>query len=99
MEATNAINLKANKLDVSIGTRAFLVVHIWLYKTEQYINLTELMNPDVTLNDSNKIIFASAFFTGPASVWWFTRAQSNTVPATWVAFKGNVSQEFVPAEC
>ena len=98
MEANNAINVKPNKPDAFTGTRDFLVVHTWLYKMEQYINLTQLMNSDLTLNDANKIMFASTFLTGTASVWWFTRVQSNTVPATWAEFKGTISQEFVPAD-
>ena len=93
-----AIKLKPNKPEPYNGKRDFLVVNTWIYKLEQYMLLLQVNNPTQPLSEANKIMFASTFLTGTASVWWFTLVQSNAMPTTWEDFKATLSREFVPED-
>lgn len=94
----SSISLKGNKPETFNGNRDFLGVNTWLYKIEQYLALTQISSPQVTLTDLNRITFASSYFSGNAAVWWFNIVQSVAAPTTWDNFKELVIKEFIPAD-
>jgi len=92
------ISLKPNKPETYDGRRDYLVINTWLYKIEQYLSLLMITNPNMQLDESTRITYASTFFTSTAAVWWYTLVQVGQVPTTWVAFKEAVIREFVPED-
>lgn len=42
--------IEPNKPEAHNGKRDFLAVSTWLYKIEQYLNLTQVLNPDLRMN-------------------------------------------------
>lgn len=94
----SSINLKPNKPDSFEGTRDFLTLNNWLYTIEQYLSLTRISVPTISITDHNKIAIASSYLKGNAAIWLYNKVNSSNIPATWEAFKNAISTEFIPAD-
>ena len=97
-EEVEGLDQKPNKPECFEGKRDMLLVNTWMYKIEQYLALTQLRKPSLTLTDANKISFASSFFTSTAAVSWFTTVQNGNIPTTWRDFTAWIRAEFVPSD-
>lgn len=94
----DAVNLKPNTPETNDGRRDILTVNTWIFKVEQYLELSQLNAPNNPISDENQIRLASTFLKGPAAIWWYNNVSSGNVPSTWNDFKYAVSQEFIPRD-
>lgn len=94
----SSIKFKPNSPEVYGGKRDYLVVNTWLYKVEQYFRIMDLFNPGVLTIEANRVMFASTFLSGTASIWWYRLVQANSVPTTWQEFSTALKHEFVSAD-
>lgn len=94
----SSINLKPNKPDTYDGRRDFLTVNTWIYKVEQFLNLSQLSSPETLITDLNRIQFASSYLTGNAAVWWFNVVNGVDAPTSWEGFRTKLVEEFIPAD-
>lgn len=78
-----SFHLKPNKHETYDGRHDYLTVSTWLFILEQYLCLTLIVSSDVPLPDSRKILFASSYIEGPATVWWFNAVTAGNVQASW----------------
>ena len=91
-------NFKPKRPEPYDGKRDQLTVHTWVYKMEQFFALQAAVSQANVLTDYNKVLFASAFLSGNAATWWYTRVQNGTAPAEWEQFKAELKNEFVPSD-
>lgn len=93
-----SFHLKPNKPETYDGRRDYLTVSTLMYTLEQYLNLSQINSPNVSLPEGSKIAFASSYMKGAAAVWWFNIVTAGNVPATWEQFKASVNTEFIPLD-
>lgn len=90
--------IKPSKPEFFNGCRDALTVNSWLYQMETYLNLITLGNPQLAVEETAKIAFASTFLKGIAASWWFSLVQSGQAPGQWEAFVSAVKREFIPQD-
>ena len=93
-----SINIRPNKPECFEGKRDFLAVHTCLYKIEQYLELIQVSHSYTSLSDHDKIMLATTFLKGTASVWWNTIMQAGKTTANWIDFGRMLKEEFIPED-
>lgn len=93
-----SINLRPNKPDAFDGRRDYLTVNTWLFKVQQYLQLSALSGANAEITDESRIMFASSYLTSTAASWWYTVIQAGRTPTTWEEFRSMILSEFVPED-
>lgn len=93
-----SINVKPNRPDPYNGKRDILTVRTWLYKVEQYLNLSQLRSTNANFTQVNKVLFTSTFLGEMTAIWWCNVVQRVNTPKSWAAFKSALQVAFVPED-
>lgn len=92
------MSIKPSKPEPFEGRRDALTVNTWLYQVDVYFNVMQVVHPQVVIDETTKISFASILLKGPAANWWYMLVQSGSAPGSWEAFKTCVQNEFIPQD-
>ena len=61
------VNLKPNKPESFAGKRDSVTVNAWLYQVEKHLNLLQMSSPDMLIDGSIRLSFASTLLSGNAA--------------------------------
>lgn len=89
--------LKPNKPSDFDGTRDLFEVNPWLYQVQDYLAPVQIDNPQA-LPDNVKIFYASSFFVGTASSWWYIQVAGNPMPEMYQEFEELMRAELITSD-
>ena len=79
--------MKPSKPGPFEGKKDFLVVKTWLYQLYVYLNLLQVVNPNVVMDVNSRVMFAITLLKGQAANLWYRLFQAGQAPVQWKTSK------------
>lgn len=90
--------LQPGKAENFDGQREFLAANTWILEVDQYLPLAQLSNPNSTIRDSTRIMFACLLLAGMTDSGWFNRFKAGLAPTCWDEFKVEIIRQCLPED-